>query len=707
MVTLTRQHHTAVLRFDAQGLPMNVINRETMASFATALEQAVADPEVKGIVLTSDRPEFVVGADLNMLLELQTAEEIYHLASGLNKLLRRLETCGKPVVCAINGNALGGGFEIALACHYRIAVNDPQLQIGLPEVQLGVLPGGGGTQRLPRLLGLQNALAYILESKRVNPERALKDGLIHDLVPTREALLEAAQRYIDDVGRHTQPWDVKGFQLPGGGPQSPQGLQIMPAAIALLRQKTYGNYPNAEYALSCVYEGTQLPIDRALDVEARYFAKALTSREAKLMIRTLFFSLNEANKGAARPAEVPKRPIGKVGILGAGMMGAGVAYVTASRGLNVVLKDVLVDVAERGKDYARGLLAKRIERKQTTQAQADDVLNRIRPTADAADLAGAELVIEAVFEDRALKASVTAEAEAAMNPMGVFASNTSTLPITGLAQASSRPTQFIGLHFFSPVDKMPLVEVILGEHTGNEALALALDYVKAIGKTPIVVRDGRGFYTSRVFATYVKEGLELLTEGVAPALIENAGRAAGMPVGPLALADEVSLSLLHHIVQQTEADLGIRIEDAAARIGRLLVEQLDRPGKKAGKGLYDYPPDEPKHLWPGLQQHFPPRPNAPGYDVCKRRLMHIQAVETLRCLHEGIVRSPQDADVGSILGWGFAPFTGGTASYVDYIGPAAFAAQCHELAQQYGERFILPQPYQQRLAAGNGLYAKA
>lgn len=693
----------AVITFNMQDYPTNVINQASMEAFNQALGRAYADEQVKGIILTAARKEFVVGADLNMLLSLEGAEAIFQLTQNLNALLRRYETGGKPVVAALNGSALGGGYEIALAAHYRIAVNDRKIQIGLPEVQLGVLPGGGGTQRLPRMVGLEKGLEYILQAKRFNPEKALSKGLIDELVDSPDALLAAAKRYIQEDGNAVQPWDEKKFKLPGGGIMTPNGAQTMSAAIALLRKKTYGNYPGAEYALSAVYEGLLLPFDRALVTEARYFTKAVQSPEARNMIRTLFFHLNEANKGEARPADLPHQQITKVGMLGAGMMGAGIAYVSSKAGMEVALKDVSRESARKGKAYAEKQVQKQVERGKMPPEAGEALLNRIHPTAAAEDLKGADLVIEAVFEDRKLKAEVTREAEAEMNPEGVFASNTSTLPITSLAEASARPAHFIGLHFFSPVEKMPLVEIIMGEKTSDTALAMAIDYVRAIKKTPIVVQDGRGFYTSRVFATYVKEGMELLQEGCPPAMIENAGKQAGMPVGPLALADEVSISLLYHIVKQTEADTGQTLNDAASQVGRLFVEHLERPGKKAGKGFYEYPEDAKKYLWPGLGEHFPVAREHSAFETMQKRLMHIQAVEAARCLEEGIVRSAKDANIGSILGWGFAPFTGGVLSYVDYVGVRQFVEECDSFSRAAGERYHVPELLR-KMAAENATF---
>ncbi len=706
---------TAVLTLDMEGYSTNVINEASMTAFAEAVSKAVEDSAVKGVVVTSGKKEFVVGADLNMLKGMNDAAQIFEATKKLNELFRKLETCGKPVVAAINGTALGGGYELALACHYRVAVNNPKIEIGLPEVQLGIFPGGGGTQRLPRMVGIQKGLELILQAKRLRPQEALQEKMIDALVETQDELIPHAVQWIKETGRKVQPWDEKGFKIPGGGVMTPQNAQVFTAGIALTRKQTYGNYPGARYAMSAIYEGMLLPFDRALVVESRYFTKALMTKEAKHMIRTLFFHLQEANKGGARPKDVPETTINKVGMLGAGMMGAGIAYVTATAGMNVVLKDVSKEAAEKGKEYSKNLLDKKLSKGHLSKERYEEHLSRILTTGDPKDLTGCDLVIEAVFEDRALKAKVTQEAEAVMNPEGVFASNTSTLPITSLAEASSRPHNFIGMHFFSPVDKMPLVEIIMGKQTSSFALAMAIDYVKKIKKTPIVVNDSRGFFTSRVFATYVGEGISLLVEGCPAALVENAGKQAGMPVGPLALADEVSLSLMLHIIKQTEEDTGQAINEPRAQLARLFVEKLDRPGKKAGKGFYEYPKDGKKYLWPELATHYPVRDDRPDYLTMQKRMLHVQALDAVRCLDEGVVREAKDADVGSIMGWAFAPYTGGVISYIDYVGVEKFVAECDEFHQKYGapfahygshyaERFVVPESLRKMAAEGRRFY---
>ena len=507
----------AVLTFDNPEKSVNAINNEFLIAFEKELEALVSNDSIKGIILASAKKDFIVGADLEMIMHLKTADEVIEAANRLHELLRKLETCNKPVVAAINGTVLGGGYELCLACHHRIAVNNPKIRIGLPEVQLGLLPGGGGTQRLPRLIGIQNALRPLLEGQKLNPEKASKLGMIDAVVDREEELISEAEKWILEVGNCVQPWDEKKFRIPGGGITSPSNVMALAGTAGMLQKKTYGNYPAPFAILNAINEGLQLPFEQGLQNEAKYFAKCVLSKEAKNMIKPLFFNLNNANKGIARPKDIPSAKIEKVGILGAGMMGGGIAYVTANAGLPVILKDSTQENAERGKAYSENLLAKQIEKGRATKEKAEEILNRIKPTEKTEDLTACDLIIEAVFESRELKATVTKESEAVMNPNGVFASNTSTLPITGLAEASVRPENFIGLHFFSPVDKMPLVEIIVGEKTSDYAIAFCIDYVLKIKKTPIVVNDSRGFYTSRVFSTYIFEGLELLAEGVTPA----------------------------------------------------------------------------------------------------------------------------------------------------------------------------------------------
>jgi 3-hydroxyacyl-CoA dehydrogenase/enoyl-CoA hydratase/3-hydroxybutyryl-CoA epimerase len=698
MIQYTIKEGVAVLDINMEGYPMNVLNEESIKALGEVLERALSDDAAKGIVITSSRKEFVAGADLKMLQQSADVETTYQMIRQLHNIFRRMETGRKPVVAAINGTALGGGYELALACHRRIALNHEKIQIGLPEIQIGLFPGGGGTQRLPRLIGIEPAMQFILQAKRMNPQEALKAGLVDELADTREELLQKAIDWALANPSALQPYDEidkkgkvvgkKDYKIPGGNVQSPKGVQTFMAGTALLVQKVHFNYPAAHAVMKCLYEGLQVPIDLGLDIEAKYFAQIAQTKEAKNMIRTLFFAMNEANKGAAAPQGVAPREVKKVGILGAGMMGSGIAYVSAMAGIEVVLKDVSVEKAEKGKDYSRELVKKSVARGKMNREQADQVLALIRPTADAADLAGCDLVIEAVFEDRELKYKVTQEVEAFLDERAVFASNTSTLPITSLAEASRRPEQFIGLHFFSPVDKMMLVEIIMGEKTNDYALATAITYVQKIRKTPIVVNDSRGFYTSRCFGTYTSEGITMLAEGIVPALIEHAGEQAGMPVGPLEVADAVNLDLIYKVGKQTEKDTGLAFSSLPeGKVIIKFVEELGRTGRRDKKGFYEYPENEPKRLWKGLQELFPPKAEQPPIEELKKRLLYRQALEAARCFEEGVVRTRRDADVGSILAWGFPPYTGGALSFIDYVGIQTFVAELERLAKTYGERF--------------------
>jgi 3-hydroxyacyl-CoA dehydrogenase / enoyl-CoA hydratase / 3-hydroxybutyryl-CoA epimerase len=687
------QDGVATLMIDLPGRPMNVLSPAFMSELEHHIGAIAGDPAVKGAIIGSAKATFVVGADLKDLVNVfergLDREEIYAFSSSFSRLFRKLETCGKPFVAAINGTALGGGLELCLACHHRVALDDAQARLGLPEVQVGLLPGAGGTQRLPRMIGIEKSLPLMVEGTHFSPARAHELGIVEELARDREEMLAKARQWILERGDPVQPWDKKGFRFPGGaGASRPATAQTFMIGTALVAQKTMHNYPAPIAILSCVYEGSLVPMDKGLEIEAQYFVELLTGPVSRNMIRTLFIDKGAADKLARRPQGVEKARVQKLGVLGAGMMGAGIAYVSAFAGIEVVLLDTGQANAEKGKDYSRGLLEKRVGRDKMTTAQAEEILARILPTTRHAELAGCDLVIEAVFEDREIKRGVTEQAEAVIPEHAIFASNTSTLPITGLAEASKRPERFIGLHFFSPVDKMPLVEVIVGRRTGEEAIARALDYVQQIRKTPIVVNDSRGFYTSRVFSTYVKEGLAMLAEGVRPALIENAAKMAGMPVGPLAVSDEVTIDLSYKILQQTRKDLGddYRPHPADAVITRFH-DEFKRLGKRFGAGFYDYPEGGRKHLWPGLASAFPAAATQPDVEAVKSRLLYIQSLETARCLEEGVVTEPADADVGSIFGWGFPAWSGGTASLIDTVGMTSFLADCDRMADACGEHY--------------------
>ena len=679
----------AVATMDLRGRPMNVVGEALMGALAAVVERVESDAAIKGLVLASGKADFCAGGDIDRIAALEDAQQAFDATMAMKAVLRRLETCGKPVAAAIAGHALGGGLEIALACHARFVLDDARVKLGQPEVKLGLLPGGGGTVRLPRLVGIQAALQIMGEGADIAPAKAHSMGLVTELAPDRDALLAAARAWCLANPRAKQPWDQARFRFPGGDSRSPGVVQVLSIAPSVAAAKSYGNYPALTHIMSSVFEGGLLGFDAASAVESRYFAACATSQESRNMIGTLWYQLNAIKKGASRPAKLPASKVGRLGVLGAGMMGAGIAYVAARAGIEVVLLDTTQEQAERGKAHAQGLLDKAVKRGRTTAEQRDAVLARIRPTTSFDDLAGCELVVEAVFEDRAIKAEVTKKAEAVVGAGAVFASNTSTLPITGLAQASGRPAGFIGLHFFSPVDKMPLVEIIVGAQTADATLARAFDFVQQIGKTPIVVNDSRGFYTSRVFATYVLEGIAMLAEGVYPRHIEQAGLQAGMPMPPLALQDEVSLSLALHVSEQTRKDLAAEgkpyPEHPAERVIRQLCE-IGRVGKKAGRGFYDWG-DDGRRLWPGLAEMFPPATAQPPQRELIDRMMFAQANEAARCLQEGVLRSVADGNIGSIFGWGFAPFHGGALQFVNALGPKRFVERARELAAAYGARF--------------------
>ena len=679
-----------LVTIDMPGRAMNVLNPTLTAPFAELVTRLETDAAIKGLVITSGKPTFIVGADIDQLTQITSADEAYTLCEALKAMMRRMEKCGKPVVAALNGTALGGGLELALACHARIALNDPKLKLGLPEVKLGLLPGGGGTQRVPRLIGIQKSFELITQGKELSAAKAKEMGLVTELADSREELIAKAKAWCAANPKAAAPWDVKGFRIPGGDSKSPAVIQMLAIAPSMANAKAHGNYPAITHIMSCLFEGCLLDFDAASQVESRYFAACVVSQVSKNLIGTLWHQLNAIKKGQSRPKGLPASKVNKVGILGAGMMGAGIAYVSAKAGIEVVLLDTTQENADKGKAYSQGLLDKAISRSKSTVEKRDALLARIHTTTSYEDLAGCDLVIEAVFEDREIKAACTQKAEAVIPATAVYASNTSTLPITGLAKASARPDQFIGLHFFSPVDKMPLVEIIVGEQTSDETLARGFDYVLQIGKTPIVVNDSRGFYTSRVFATYVMEGIAMLGEGVHPRSIEVAGLKAGMPMPPLALQDEVSLSLSLHIGEQTRKDLaaeGKTVPDHPAHAVLMNIGATHgRVGKKSGKGFYDYQGKE-KTLWPELTRLYPPQAAQPSQQELIDRLMFIQANEAARCYEEKVVRSVADTNVGAIFGWGFAPHQGGALQFINAMGAERFVARSRELAKRHGTRF--------------------
>ncbi|MAK01987.1 MAG: 3-hydroxyacyl-CoA dehydrogenase [Rickettsiales bacterium] len=691
----------AVVTWDLEKRSMNVLNFQSLGEYRAIIEKLISDDSVKGIVLRSAKDAFIAGADLTSSDvfgfdnvqedKVKAAEKIYNGNMEMQLLFRSMETCGKPFVVAINGHALGGGFEICLSCHYRVAIDNDKIQIGQPEAKVGLIPGAGGTQRVPRLAGVtQDIMGFLLAGTPFTPKKALAAGLINE-VTDADNLLNAAKKYILDGGKAVQPWDEKGFRFPGGLPYTPKGAMLWAAASSSLRKNSYNNYPAQTAILSAVYEGVQVPIDAALRIEARYFTRVVMDPRSQNMVRSLFVNMQALSKGARRPKDFEKYDVKKIGILGAGLMGAGIAYVTAKAGIEVVLIDMDQSAAEKGKEYSTKILDKQLSKKKTTEEKKEKLLSLITPTTDYSLLQGADLIVEAVFENRDIKAEVTAKAEAQIAETAVFGSNTSTLPITGLAQNSSRPANFIGVHYFSPVERMPLVEIIMGKETSQETLAKTMDYVQKIRKTPIVVNDSRGFFTSRVFGTYTGEGVAMLAEGINPALIENAGKMTGMPMAPLALSDAVALDLAWKVTTQTKKDFEAEGKEFPVTpmysIMEEMVEKQGRFGKKNNKGFYEYPENGKKFLWPELSNLCKLSDEQPDVEELKKRFLYIQALETAKCYEENVLTDVRDADIGAILGWGMAPWTGGPLSYIDMIGIKEFVAEADKLAQKYGERF--------------------
>ncbi len=689
------------LTWDMAGKSMNVIDMGVMDELEAATTKIAEDETIKGAVITSAKETFCAGADLTMLEALLGAyhaaaktdataanQELFDQSRRLSQIYRRLETCGKPVVAAINGTALGGGLELALSCHRRVVADSDKTKLGLPEIKVGLFPGAGGTQRVARMVQPADALQFLLQGRELRVPQAKAMGLVDEVVPAKK-LVDTARAWIRDGGKAVQPWDEERFRNPARV-YSAQGMMTFPPANALYRKETYDNYPGGRALLSAVYEGSLVPFDTALTIESRYFANVLKTPQAANMIRSLFVSMQALGKGARRPADVKPSNLKKVGVLGAGFMGAGIAYVTASAGMDVVLVDRTQEDADRGKAHSADLLADSLRKGRIKEADKDRTLKRITATADYATLEGCDLIIEAVFEDRNVKADVLQKAEAHLKRGGVLASNTSTLPITSLAKTTARPKNFIGIHFFSPVHKMMLVEIIMGRRTSDKALATALDYVRAIRKTPIVVNDTRGFFANRCVGNYMLEAHVMLMEGIPPAMIENGARMAGMPVGPLSLNDEVAVDLAWKIVQATKKDLGEKAVDP--RQEALLEEMVvrrDRLGRKNQKGFYDYPDKGRKHLWPGLADIVPEQRDPDTIDIgeIKNRFLATMALEAARCIEEKVVTDVREADVGSILGFGFAPWSGGTLSYIDMLGTARFVEMCKGLARKHGKRF--------------------
>ncbi|MFC9993499.1 3-hydroxyacyl-CoA dehydrogenase NAD-binding domain-containing protein [Nocardia sp. NPDC127526] len=695
------------LTLDDPNQSANTITEAFQASLTAVLDRIEAErDEITGVVLTSAKKTFFAGMDLNVLLEQlvpAASEEILAVTTAFNAQLRRLETIGKPVVAAINGAALGGGLELAFATHHRIAADVRGAQIGLPEVLLGVLPGGGGIGRAVRLIGIQGALMQVLlTGARMSPAKALKVGVIDEIVGSVEELVPAAKAWIKaNPDKNAQPWDVQGYKIPGGSPSTPAFAANLPAFPANLHKQLKGNdhMPAPRAIMAAALEGAQVDFDTAQQIEARYFVSLVKSQVARNMIQAFFFDLQQVEGGAARPEGIEKKPIKKVGILGAGMMGAGIAYVTAKAGIDVVLKDISLESAQKGKAYSENLEARALAKGRTTEEKSKALLDRIHPTADPADFAGVDFVIEAVFENTELKNKVFQEIEGLVEPGAVLGSNTSSLPITGLAQGVRQPQDFIGIHFFSPVEAMQPIEIIRGEKTSDETLARVIDYTLAIKKYPIVVNDGRGFYTTRVFSLWLLEAMTMLTEGIDPATIEQAGFQAGYPAAPLQVADELSFGTIRKIMDETIAAAeteGVQLAESipvAHEVVVTLMDRFDRTGKLGGAGFYEYADGKRAGLWDILREEYKTsRESAVPFEDLQDRLMFIQVLETQKCFDEGVIASDADANIGSIFGIGFPAWTGGVRQFIAGYpgGRAAFLARAEELAERYGARFRVP-----------------
>ncbi|MEU9618728.1 3-hydroxyacyl-CoA dehydrogenase NAD-binding domain-containing protein [Streptomyces sp. NPDC048155] len=680
----------------------NTMNQAFKESVAAVADRAEAEKDsIRGIIYTSAKKTFFAGGDLKDMIKVgpENAQQAFDTGTAIKNSLRRIETLGIPVVAAINGAALGGGYEIALAAHHRVALDAPGSRIGLPEVTLGLLPAGGGVTRTVRLMGIADALLKVLlQGTQYTPVRAQENGLVHEVAATREEMLEKARAFIDANPESRQPWDVKGYKIPGGTPAHPKFAANLPAFPANLKKQTAGApMPAPRNILAAAVEGSQVDFETALTIEARYFTELVTGQVAKNMIQAFFFDLQAVNSGASRPKGIEERQVRKVAVLGAGMMGAGIAYSCARAGIDVVLKDISAEAAAKGKAYSENLLGKALSRGRTTEAARDELLARITPTGDPADLAGCDAVIEAVFEDTALKHKVFQEIQDIIEPDALLCSNTSTLPITVLAEGVSRPADFIGLHFFSPVDKMPLVEIIKGEQTGDEALARAFDLVRRIRKTPIVVNDSRGFFTSRVIGRFINEGVAMVGEGAEPASVEQAAAQSGYPAKVLSLMDELTLTLPRKIRNETRRAVeeagGTWAGHPADTVIDRMVDEFGRPGRSGGAGFYEY--DEAgrrTRLWPGLREHFAkPGTDIPFIDM-KERMLFSEALDSVRCLEENVLGSVADANIGSVMGIGFPPWTGGVLQYINGYegGLPGFVARARELAERYGDRFLPP-----------------
>ncbi len=712
----------ATLTWDLPGKSMNVMTLEGLAELNDGLDKAFGDENVKGLVITSAKKDFAGGMDLNILAKMredagdEPAKGLFEGTMRMHHLLRKIERNtmdaktnkgGKPVAWACPGTAAGIGLEIGLACHRRFVADNPKAKIGLPEIMVGIFPGAGGTTRLIHMLGVMNASQFLLEGKMVEPKKAKGAGLIDEVVPADE-LLNAAKDWVKSAtdADIVKPWDAKGYKMPGGAAYHPAGFQTFVGANAMVHGKTQGAFPAAKALLSAAYEMTMVPFDVALKIEARWFTKVLMNPSSAAMIRSLFLNKEALEKGANRP-DVSDQTVKKVGILGAGMMGAGIAYVSANAGIEVVLIDQKQEAADKGKSYSEGLLDKGIKRGKVSQEKKDTVLGRITATTDYAHLADCDLIVEAVFEDVGIKATVTKAVEEVIGEDCIFATNTSTLPITELAKASKRPEQFIGIHFFSPVDKMLLVEIIKGAETGDRAVAKALDFVRQIRKTPIVVNDARFFYANRCIIPYVNEGARMVAEGVEPALIENAAKQLGMPLGPLQLTDETSIDLGYNIMKATKAAMGDAYPQSGADDVITALYEAGRLGRKANAGFYEYDEKGKRQmLWEGLREQWPNAEEQPDLVTVQHRLAMAQVLEAVRALEEDVLLDIREGDVGAILGWGFMPWSGGPFSWLDILGAERAVAICDDLTERFGERFTTPDLLRDLAAKGDSFYGR-
>jgi len=710
----------AVITWDVQGKSMNVMSREGLAQLDGFVDDALADDAVKGVVITSGKDSFAGGMDLNIIAKMreeagdEPAKGLFEGLMSIHAILRKIERAGmdpktlkggKPIAAALPGTALGIGLEIPLACHRIFVADNPKAKIGLPEILVGIFPGAGGTTRLARKLGTMAAAPFLLEGKMSDPKKAKGAGLIDEVVPADELFASAKAWVLSATDKDiVKPWDAKGYKMPGGNAYHPAGFMTFVGASAMINGKTKGVYPAPKALLSAVYEGSMVDFDTAIRIEARQFVSVLMNPSSGNMIRSLFINKEALEKGANRP-DVPDEKVKKVGVIGAGMMGAGIAYVSAQAGIEVVLIDRDQEAADRGKNYSEKLLDKALSRKKITEEKKAAVLGLINATPDYSALAGCDLVVEAVFEEPGIKAEATAKAEAHLPEDAIFATNTSTLPITELAKASRNAETFIGIHFFSPVDKMLLVEIIKGEKTGDRAVAKSLDFVRQIKKTPIVVNDARYFYANRCILPYTNEGIRMLREGVSPVLIENAAKLLGMPVGPLQLTDEVSIDLGAKIARATKAALGDAYADSDVDEVAFWLEEIGRLGRKANAGFFNYDEKGKRTgFWEGLAERYPVAEEQPDLVEIQHRLLMVQSLEAVRALEEGVLMDIREGDVASILGWGFAPWTGGTLSWLDMIGSGKAVEICDDLEAKFGARFKAPALLRDLAEKGEGFY---